>query len=97
MKAILVLDEMPKNCLKCPIGKNISIPLETCIQCPLGKCAIDAETETRPDWCPLKPIPQKKEEKQYCGNGVFGINTAMQARFNQGYNACIDEILGDKE
>ena len=86
MKAILVL-EMPKNCLECPLGKNMSIPIETCIQCPLGKCAIDEETETRPNWCPLKPMPQRANHPDWCDGG----------RYDKGYNACIDEILGDKE
>ena len=89
MKAILVLNEMPKNCLECPIGKNISIPLETCIQCPLGKCAIDAETEIRPDWCPLKPMPEKIRKQ-------IG-ETEWQQGFTDGWNSFIDEILGDKE
>ena len=86
MKAILVL-EMPENCFKCK--------LQDWANCRIVKGCHTGDT--RPDWCPLKPVPQKKEEKQYCGNGVFGINTAMETRFNQGYNACIDEILGDKE
>lgn len=90
MKAILVLDEMPENCLECPIGKNISIPLETCIQCPIGKCVIDEEVMIRPDWCPLKPIPDKKNRN----NRVVG--DYLRGR-SDGYNACIDEILGDKE
>ena len=89
MKAILILDEMPKNCLKCPIGKNVSIPLETCIQCPLGKCAIDEETKTRPDWCPLKPMSEKKEKHNAM---PFELK-----HYIEGYNTCIDEILGDKE
>ena len=89
MKAILILDEMPKKCLKCPIGKNISIPLETCIQCPIGKCVIDEETKTRPDWCPLKPMSEKKDRNKVVGDYLRGIV--------DGYNACIDEILGDKE
>ena len=87
MKAILVLDEMPKNCLKCPIEKNISIPLETCIQCPLGKCAIDEETKTRPDWCPLKEVPKKKKDT---------LMTNYK-RYVQGWNDCIDRILGGSE
>ena len=87
-KAILVMDEMPKNCLKCPIGKNISIPLETCIQCPIGKCVIDEEVMIRPDWCPLKPMPSKKDKP---------TKSESVACFNSGYNSCIDEILGDKE
>lgn len=60
-KAILVLDEMPKNCLECPLGKNMSIAIEVCIKCPLGKCATDEETETIPKWCPLKEITKEKE------------------------------------
>ena len=92
MKAILVLNEMPKNCLECPLGKNISIAIETCIQCPLGKCAIDTETEIRPDWCPLKEAPQKQPTEMKTIND--DINKLV---FNEGYNACIDEILGDKE
>ena len=89
MKAILVLDEIPGNCLECPIGKNISIPLETCIQCPIGKCVIDEETEIRPDWCPLNPMPEKKETGK--------TKDILEIFCNIGYNACIDEILGDKE
>lgn len=88
MKAILVL-EMPSSCLDCPLGKNMSIPLETCIQCPLGKCAIDEETKTIPNWCPLKPMIEKKDRNKVVGDYLRGRC--------DGYNACIDEILGDKE
>ena len=44
-KVILVMD-MPSSCLECPIGKDMSIPIETCIKCPFGKCVIDEETRT---------------------------------------------------
>lgn len=57
-RAILILD-MPESCMECPIGQNMSIPIEICIRCPITKkCAIDAETETRPKWCPLRPIQE---------------------------------------
>ena len=46
MKAILVMD-MPSSCLECPVGKDMSIPIETCIKCPFGKCVIDEETRTK--------------------------------------------------
>ena len=88
MKAILVI-EMPSSCLECPIGKDMSIPIETCIQCPIGKCVIDEETKTRPDWCPLKQMPEKKPTiGKESENDILCMNA--------GYNACIDEILGDK-
>ena len=92
MKAILVMD-MPSSCLECPIGKDMSIPIETCIKCPFGKCVIDKETKTRPNWCPLKPMPSKKT----LSGDVTDIQKMGKELMNIGYNACIDEILGDKE
>ena len=89
MKAILVLNEMPKNCLECTLGKNMSIAIETCIKCPIGKCVIDEEVMTRPDWCPLKPMPEKIRKQ-------IG-ETEWQQGFTDGWNSFIDEILGDKE
>ena len=86
-KAVLVMN-MPSSCLKCSLGKNMSNSIEVCIQCPLGKCVVDAETETRPDWCPLKPMPEKKEDNS--------ANTESFACFKLGYNACIDELLGEE-
>jgi hypothetical protein len=86
-KAVLVMD-MPSSCLECPIGQNESIPLETCIRCPLGKCVVDAETETIPDWCPLKPMPDKRSTE---------YNPARNPYITEGYNACIDELLAYKE
>ena len=73
----------------------ISIAIETCIQCPLGKCAIDAETEIRPDWCPLKPMLEKAEVSD-CDE-LCDTDDWYDSGYADGYNACIDEILGDKE
>lgn len=87
-KAVLVMD-MPSSCMECPIGQNESIPLETCIRCPFGKCVIDAETETRPDWCPLRELPEKKQDNS--------ANTESFACFKLVYNACIDELLKGEE
>ena len=81
--------DMPSSCLKCPLGKNMSNSIEVCIQCPLGKCAVDAETETRPDWCPLRKLPNPKEKGK--AENILEIFT------NAGYNACIDELLKGEE
>ena len=98
MKAILVMD-MPSSCDKCPLfGSHYSDM--TCrgngrsINYPYPK-------EVRQDWCPLKPVPSKKKER-------YGMNrqtsTGHRETYGEktdsvavGYNACIDEILGDKE
>lgn len=99
--------DMPSSCSKCDFQAMNVRDNPICILC-IESCVekfktkdeykrINTDLRTKPDWCPLKPMPSKKQEKQYCSSGVFGINTAMQTRFNHGYNACIDEILGDKE
>lgn len=81
--------DMPSSCFECPIGQNEILPFETCIQCPLGKCVVDAETETRPDWCPLIELP-KKDNKSY-------FPDEYSDGHRDGYNACIDELLKGEE
>ena len=57
MKAILVID-MPSCCVECP-----------CYDFDLGLCSpkneitdVDGRHDERADWCPLKPMPEKREE-----------------------------------
>lgn len=84
MKAILVL-EMPSSCTNCPCAGN-NYDYNECE--PKGKrLALEDIYEKRPSWCPLKPMPSKKDKP---------TKSESVACFNSGYNACIDEILGDK-
>lgn len=80
-KAILILD-MPENCIECPIAGI----METYIYCNVAeRGTIDEEAETRPDWCPLRPLPEKK---------VVTANDATAAvAIKYGWNNCIDELL----
>lgn len=74
-KAILVID-MPKNCKNCMcyvLGAKANF-------CERTRFAIFDNT-TKPDWCPLKPVPDRVE--------VFMDDWA------DGYNACLEEILGE--
>ena len=73
-KAILVMD-MPKNCFACK--------LQDWANCRIVKGVHTGNT--RPDWCPLREVPKKKEE-----NDAY---TDCEYYRVQGYNACIDEIL----
>ena len=83
VKAILVMD-MPSKCEECNFQQYGICHAE--IKCITGT---PKELKSKPDWCPLKPMPSKKnEDKAY---------TMTQYYRAQGYNACIDEILGDKE
>lgn len=43
----------------------------------------------KPDWCPLRDLPEKKKVRYFC----LGQNDYSQQGYQQGWNACIDEIL----
>lgn len=52
MKAILVIDEMPKMCIGCPL--NLADSSIKCKHTWTGKAI--------PSWCPLKPMPERELE-----------------------------------
>lgn len=109
-KAILIMDD-PMFCFNCPLAKSRkhNITKEERWYCGIGHsdeygdCVYepaDMDSETKPDWCPLKPVPKKID--------VPDFNDAVKARnenaeevgiymYNRGlyrgHNACIDEIL----
>ena len=84
-KSVLVIDT-PENCISCSISRDCSNILETCTFCPItGKCVLDKEAETIPDWCPLKPLPEKM-------TGV--VLTEHWGGVKKGWNGCIDAITG---
>lgn len=61
--------------------------------CPCDKDDVTAyiRNDTKPDWCPLNPMPERKGLLKQLP--MYDTDT----HYEQGYNACIDEILGDKE
>ena len=70
---------------------------ETCYSCYLRKlirdwpyCAAKSErikdSMVKPDWCPLKPLPEK--------NTAENDMTDYQCGMVDGWNGCIDEIAG---
>ena len=83
VKAILII-EMPSSCSECNLQQyGICHAVRKCIT------GTPKELKSKPDWCPLKPMPDKKNRN----NRVVG--DYLRGR-SDGYNACIDEILGDK-
>lgn len=84
-KSVLVIDT-PENCDKCKIRAiNLAwcnISRKSTSHHPSGK---PMDERNRPDWCPIKPLPEKKDfwEEEHGG------------KFSEGWNACIDEITGD--
>lgn len=95
-KSVLVLDT-PKNCYDCPFGTEYCGNLEYAGYCELADCLdcdviliteehYDCESKSRPDWCPLKPLPEKST--------IENDMTDYQCGMVDGRNQCIDEITG---
>ena len=79
MKAILVVDK-PESCTSCLLG--IYYKRQFCLK-TLKDIDITDRYHT-PEWCPLKPIPQKKEHQD---------EIDYEYGYIDGWNECIDAIL----
>lgn len=81
-KAVLVMD-MPENCFKCKLQNWANCKITN--KCHVGGC--------RPDWCPLRELPEKKETTypQACYENSYWTDE-MKA----GFNICLNEMMGGK-
>lgn len=95
-KSVLVMNT-PENCYNCPFGIGYCGDLEYEGLCELADCLdydvilmteehYDCESKSRPDWCPLKPLPEKST--------IENDMTDYQCGMVDGRNQCIDEITG---
>lgn len=95
-KAVLVMDEMPECCADCYCGYFERDTKELNLVC--GATGEDANNVGKPDWCPLRELPEKKEEFELrkCKGSVEGTWKVPLIE-NKGFNACLDEILKEKK
>lgn len=95
-KAVLVMD-MPSSCNKCHL---LDEPYDLCI--PMDKDVSDYCSETRPDWCPLRELPEKKDSMnlnsimEKCKDRDSIMHSVLKQFIVDGYNACIDELLKEE-
>ena len=61
-KAILVMD-MPGSCFDCNFCHINSSGGEDRCQAFEVSRAVNSETYEKPDWCPLRELPEKKERR----------------------------------
>lgn len=89
MKAILVIETMPKSCEECKYRGHTWLSQD--IACILldSKLPEDNLDDVRSVVCPLRQLPQKKTIK----NPIWADRSYDD--FDKGYNACIDEIIGE--
>lgn len=96
MKAILVID-MPQTCNDCDYR---FIATDNSNYCGLTKAYMNRATDTTKEKdvrCPLKPMPEKKEE--YIDSNyvpMIGYPEKLRSEYNVGWNACIEEIENEQ-
>ena len=102
-KSVLVIDT-PTNCYGCPFGTSYCGELEYAGYCELADCLdydvilmteenFDCESKSRPEWCPLEPLPDKMKLTGVYGREYFQSNGKMPS-YKIGWNDCIDAITG---
>lgn len=92
-KAVLIMD-MPENCKGCDFKAYNAINKPICILCTTSYVGhfyerkeyrlIDT-TSGKPDWCPLRELPERKKADTDL--------LTMESGIVVGWNACLDEIL----
>lgn len=82
-KSLVSIPTPNTGCIDCTLSSNMSNVLEPMLYCGVGKGIVNGdEINTFPSWCPLVPVPEKREER----TDIF--NTCR----NEGWNACVDRI-----
>jgi hypothetical protein len=93
MKSVLVINT-PKSCYECYLLREGIV--DTCL--PVDRDIHDGsfdEYNGIPSWCPLKPLPKKmpmRDEAEFYLGYMNGKTKYLG--FNEGYNACLEDILG---
>lgn len=86
-KSVLVIDT-PESCRSCYL-RGFTLALQY--------CKVESEhikdTSVKPDWCPLKPLPDKMKLTGVYGREYFQSNGKMPS-YKIGWNDCIDAITG---
>lgn len=89
-KAVLIMDMPEQVCQKCTLCYETENDDEY-LCCAVGKLLPDGE---KPDWCPLRELPERKEthtvlELNSIGRWTEGVKA--------GFNICLDEILEERK
>lgn len=95
-KSILVMNT-PKECLECRLYATTMDEYAPYCSGTADDINVFIENGGKPDWCPLKDAPEKKQEKQYLTRKDERGNTETYGETKDavaiGWNMCIDEIL----
>ena len=94
-KSILVI-RTPKGCMDCPVCRVSEYSGGyICVERDVEEY-ITGKYGSKPDWCPLKPLPEKMTIKIPDGLSESSKMT-LQSVLTVGWESCMKEILGDTE
>ena len=88
-KAVLVMDDMPECCADCACSYFERGSKKLNLIC--GATGEDANNVGKPDWCPLRELPEKIPELK---SGYEDLSTSIR---RVGWNACLNEILKESQ
>lgn len=88
-KSILII-KTPAHCEECKFHQNTSYSTFEC----LAIYKNGDNNENFPTWCPLLPLPERKNLTTYV-NGDTSIGNILHYNYAQGFNSCLDQILGN--
>ena len=96
MKAIAVID-VPTRCDECPCchtnenwyGDILSA------ECFLKYKYLNEKTFEKPDWCPLRMLPDKLNNADFLPADRLGDLCSLH--YASGFNDCLNEIAGETE
>ena len=86
MKKAVLLMNVPEKCLDCNL---CVLDMDGSISCYYNKreiCSNVGENNSRPEWCPLKSLPEEDHEDHYPNELEYG--------YADGWNDCLREIMG---
>ena len=93
-KAVLVMD-MPEACDMCDFVDDTQPPKcgERTLYCNVPGVGDDVTDyiACRPDWCPLRELPEKIPELKH------GYESVEKSILRKGWNACLDEIISERK
>ena len=74
--------DTPENCYSCCLHE----PIRNWAYCAVKLKHIE-DSSVKPDWCPLKPLPEKMTIPR-------GARNTDDLEYAAGYNTCINKITG---
>lgn len=88
-KGFIAID-IPEHCDLCPLGRIFGMNGGVeCRVAPEGKCVAGYGLHIeKPDWCPIRPFPEKDRESYVRADSYWQ---------KQGWNQCVNYLEGEND